>query len=98
MIYHITDKEQWQHAIKLGYYEAPSLQSEGFIHLSKKDQVQDVLERYYKKQQNLLLLHIDESKLKAPLKYEIAPSINAEFPHLFGRLNIEAVIEIIEIE
>ena len=79
------------------YYEAPSLVTEGFIHLSKKEQVAGVLQRYYKNVTELLLLHVDESKLSAELKYELATSVNEEFPHLFGRLNLDAVVEVSEI-
>ena len=77
-----------------GFYEAPSLALEGFIHTSKAEQVQGVLERYYKNQSDLLLLHIDETKLTASVKYELAPSVNEEFPHIDGRLNLDAVIKI----
>ena len=76
-----------------GFYEAESLAAEGFIHASKADQVQGVLTRYYKAQTNLILLHIDETKLTAPLKMELAASVNEEFPHIYGRLNLDAVVK-----
>ena len=97
MIYHVVTKNLWQQALQQGYYEAASLNSEGFIHLSKKEQVAGVLQRYYKNATDLLLLHVDESKLTAELKYELAASVNEEFPHLFGRLNLDAVVEVIYI-
>ena len=98
MIYHVVQKLKWEAALQQGFYEADSLASEGFIHLSTKDKVDGVLERYYKGQNNLLLLQVDETKLTAELKYELAPSVNELFPHLFGRLNIDAVTEITSIE
>jgi uncharacterized protein (DUF952 family) len=91
MIYHVVTELNWQKAVQKGFYEAPSLALEGFIHTSKAEQVKGVLERYYQGQNNLLLLHIDETKLTAPLKYELAPSINEEFPHIYGPLNLDAV-------
>jgi len=93
MIYHVVTEANWQKAQQLGFYEAESLALEGFIHTSKAEQVAGVLERYYKNQANLLLLHIDEARLTAPLKYELAPSVNEAFPHIFGRLNLDAVIK-----
>src|ERR1700712_879906 len=93
MIYHVITNAKWQAALSQGFYEADSLEAEGFIHTSKEGQVKGVLERYYSGQTDLLLLHIDESKLTAPLKYELAPSVNEEFPHIFGRLNTDAVIK-----
>jgi uncharacterized protein (DUF952 family) len=97
MIYHVTTKASWQKALADGSYSAPSLESEGFIHNSTEAQVAGVLERYYKNQTDLLLLHIDESKLTAPLKYELAPSVNELFPHVFGPINVEAVVEVVDI-
>jgi uncharacterized protein (DUF952 family) len=97
MIYHVVTKTLWQQALQQGYYEAASLATEGFIHLSKKEQVAGVLQRYYKNVPDLLLLHVDESKLTADLKYELSPSVNEEFPHLFGRLNMDAVITVSDI-
>lgn len=97
MIYHVISKDQWEKALEQGFYEAPSLSLEGYIHLSEQYQVVGVLKRYYVGQFNLLLLHVDETKLTAPLKYEIAPSINETFPHLFGQLNLEAVVNVTSI-
>ncbi len=93
MIYHVVTQTDWQNALENGYYEAASLASEGFIHTSKDTQVQGVLERYYLNQKDLLLLHIDEDKLIAELKYENAPSLNELFPHIYGNLNLDAVIK-----
>ena len=51
-----------------------------------------MLDRYYKNQADLLLLHIDETKLTAVLKYELVPSVSEEFPHIHGALNLDAVV------
>ena len=99
MIYHVVTENNWQKALQTagsggqGFYEAESLAAEGFIHASKADQVQGVLTRYYKAQTNLILLHIDETKLTAPLKMELAASVNEQFPHIYGRLNLDAVVK-----
>ena len=97
MIYHVTTKQQWQQALVKGFFEEPSLHTEGFIHNSTEAQVPGVLERYFKNKSNLVLLHIDEAKLTAPLTYELAPSINEMFPHVFGAINMDAVIKITNI-
>jgi uncharacterized protein (DUF952 family) len=97
MIYHVVSKTNWEKALQQGWYAADSLETEGFIHTSKAEQVKGVVERYYQGQTDLLLLHIDETKLTAPLKYELAPSVNEEFPHIYGRLNLDAVTQIEDI-
>ena len=98
MIYHVITKADWQNALLEGFYAASSLASEGFIHTSKINQVQGVLDRYYKNNTDLLLLEIDELKLVCPLKYEKALSLNEEFPHIYGRLNIDAVVSVTTID
>ena len=35
---------------------------------------------------------IDTEKLTSPLKYELAPSINENFPHVYGSINVDAVV------
>jgi uncharacterized protein (DUF952 family) len=92
MIYHITSREQWQYALQTGFYETDSLATEGFIHTSTLSQVPGVLERYYIGQTDLLLFHIDESLLTPELKYELSPSLNEMFPHIFGPINLDAIV------
>ena len=92
MIYHITTKEEIDKSLISGSLSAPSLQTEGFIHTCEKEQIQGVIERYYAGKKGLFLLLIDETKLSAPLKYELAPSVNEMFPHIFGMINRDAVV------
>lgn len=97
IIYHITTKDEWQKAQQKGSYEAEFLFIEGFIHCSKAEQVEGVLDRYYNGKIDLLKLVIDTSKLSNKLIYELAPSVNQEFPHIYGSINLEAIIEVKEI-
>ena len=98
MIYHITTQSAWRAAQEKGQYEDPSLYAEGFIHLSRESQVAGVLERYYSDQTGLVKLVVDTEKLVHPLRYELAPSVNEEFPHLYGPLNLDAVVEVEDVE
>ena len=68
---------------------------EGFIHCSKAEQVDGVLDRYYKGISGLVKLVIDVTKLNHKLVYELAPSVNQEFPHIYGSINIDAVIDVV---
>lgn len=93
MIYHVTTNAGWQQALEQGFYHHISLEKEGFIHNCSRAQLAGVLDRYYKNEKDLLVLHIDEKLLKAALKYELAPSVNEEFPHIYGPINIDAVVQ-----
>lgn len=91
LIYHIVSAADWAKQESLAAYEAASLQAEGFIHLSKKEQVAGTLNRYYQHVPDLVLLHVDTDKLTHRLVYELATN-NESFPHLYGPLNKDAVV------
>jgi uncharacterized protein (DUF952 family) len=46
---------------------------------------------------DLVKLIIDTEELSSPLKYELAPSVNENFPHVYGVINLEAVVAVEEI-
>ena len=96
-IYHITTKAQWAEAITKGEYTSPTLETEGFIHCSTEDQIPGVLERYYKGIKDLVKLKIEKEKVERPLIFELAGSINEVFPHIHGAININAIVEITEL-
>lgn len=95
-IAHITSVEEWESQKDTGVYTAPSLESQGYIHLSRKEQVCGTLNRWFKTSDSVLLLLIDSEKIQASSKlvYE-APDGNHDseltFPHLYGPLNVSAV-------
>jgi uncharacterized protein (DUF952 family) len=98
IIYHITTAEEWKQGLFNGFYEAPSLKTEGFIHCSTETQVSGVLERYFQGQANLLKLVIDTDKLTDELKFEQAPSLNEAFPHVYGPINLDAVMGVLAVD
>lgn len=95
IIYHVTTAAQWAHAGEQGYYQSPSLETEGFIHCSEAHQVDDVIQRYFKGQTDLVKLVIDTDKLNSRYIQEWSPSVNDTFPHIYGPINPAAVTEVI---
>jgi len=91
MIYHITTSEEWNRHHDSLTYEPGDYKKEGFIHCSTREQVKGVLQRYYSGVTDLVLLHIDENKLTALLKYEESTG-HELFPHVFGPINKDAII------
>jgi uncharacterized protein (DUF952 family) len=98
IIYHVTTAKAWEAAKKHGAYEADSLATEGFMHCSEGHQVAGVLQRYFKGKENLVQLTIDTDVVQHRLQYDVAPSLNEAFPHIYGPLNIEAVLEVVPID
>lgn len=96
-ILHITPRSHWQQAQQKGSYRADSLDSEGFIHCSTPAQVAWVANSFYQGQSDLVLLCIDPEKLNAELIYEEVEG-NQQFPHLYGALNLDAVVQVVDFE
>jgi uncharacterized protein (DUF952 family) len=89
-IYHITSEYEWMVSVEQGWYATPSLESEGFIHCSFREQVVDTATRYYAGEHGLVLLEIDPSKLTSLWAAEKSTN-NALFPHVHGIINLDAV-------
>ena len=90
MIVHISTRDVWESAQDSGDYRTDSLVNEGFIHCSRPEQVLKVANTYYPRVDGLVLLWIDPQKLEAELRWE--DSDGDVFPHLYGRLNLDAVV------
>ena len=103
IILHITHLQEWETAVFSGYYSPSSLNSDGFIHCSTIEQTVETANTFFENQQDLILLCIDENKTEAEVKYEAPASgtnqdqrKDSMFPHLYGPLNVSAVVRVIE--
>lgn len=96
-IYHIVDPAWWETFANKDYYESETLSQEKFIHLSILEQVNGTLVNFFKGSNRLFLLHIDASKLISNLVYEDLFDTGIAFPHLYGRLNKDAVVQVQEL-
>lgn len=94
MIYHIAEPDAWERALELGEYRHPSLAAEGFIHCSTREQLDATATRYYADRAELLVLAIVDRRIKDQVKWELAPSVGDEFPHIYGAMPLEAVEDV----
>lgn len=97
LIYHITTKAAWEDAQRIGEYASPALKEEGFIHCSEQEQVEYIKSKFYKGQKDLLLLAVNSELLKSQLVFEWSPSLEQTFPHVYGPLNLDAVVEVTQL-
>jgi uncharacterized protein (DUF952 family) len=88
MIYHITTEEAWISQENQSDFAPAEFVKEGFVHCCDAGQVDGVLKRYFAGRPNLVMLHINESKLDQPLRYEGSTEL---FPHIYGKINKAAV-------
>lgn len=92
----ITRQDAWEQAQRTGEYTQSTLDSTlaevGFIHCSFPNQTLEIANRRFADRDNLVLLFIDEDKVKTPVKHEGALSGRVgTFPHIYGPLNVDAV-------
>jgi uncharacterized protein (DUF952 family) len=96
MIFHITDTATWETSRQQGFHTGSTrgvdLAEEGYIHCSTAQQWPGVIERFYSDASDLVLLHIDEQFLTSPLVYEQLPGAPEPFPHVYGPINVSAVV------
>ncbi|MBK8981278.1 MAG: DUF952 domain-containing protein [Ignavibacteria bacterium] len=97
IIYHLTIKKDRILFKKTKPYRTASLDTEGFIHCSPKDKVRSSAAKFFNKEKEILLIYIDQSKVSSEIIWEDSNNDNFLFPHIYGELNLEAVIEIYEI-
>ena len=95
MILHITTRPEWDAALAEGAYRADTLASEGFIHASTREQVLGVADARFRGRPALVLLVIDPDRLQPELRWEESEPGLPPFPHLYGPLNTDAVVDVV---
>ena len=97
-IFHIATAADWRRTLQTGTYTTSTvgrtLEDEGFIHASRRDQVQGVFDRYYAGLgEHLVLLTIDPSRLTdAEVRVEAVG--DDAYPHVYGPVNRSAVTDV----
>ncbi|MEU0161146.1 DUF952 domain-containing protein [Streptomyces sp. NPDC006261] len=102
---HLAEASLWEAARGTGTYEMSTrgrtLQEEGFIHLSLAHQLPGVARMLYGDEgrggadgHDLVVLVVDPARLTGPVLYEAMKPGGEEFPHLYGPLPVEAVVEV----
>lgn len=97
LIYHIAEQQNWREALETGEYRASSLEDEGFIHCSQREQVLATAERYYHGRVGLVLLEIRADPTAVEVRYE-ASAQGELFPHLYGPLPVQLVERVLVFE
>lgn len=95
-LYHITTRAGWEAGAGSGKYKADSLAREGFIHCSLRRQLLSVADTFYRGREDLVLLVIDEARVEPVVRYEDLYDSGDEFPHIYGPLNREAVVRVVD--
>lgn len=97
-IFHIATAADWRRTLETGTYTTSTvgvtLEEEGFIHASRRDQVQGVFGRYYSGlDEDLVLLTIDPARLTSEVRVD--PVGDDTYPHVYGPIERRAVVDVV---
>jgi glutathione S-transferase len=98
-LFHVATEADWAEARAAGRYERStygrSLAEVGFLHASASHaQLHGVLSSYYADvREPLRLLVIDPDRLTSPWRMDPVRGAPAPFPHVYGPLNLDAVVD-----
>ena len=96
-IFHVALASDWAAAQAAGEYAVSTrgrtLAEEGFIHGSRVDQWEAIRDRFYADvTEPLVLLEIDPGLVTSPVVVEYVAEADQEFPHVYGPINLDAVV------
>lgn len=99
LIYHLALRDEWLQVVNsaVDYRRSTlgrSLEDEGFIHCSFAQQVQGIADLVYYGREDVVLLVIDRSQLRTEVRVENLERGGQTFPHIYGPLPVEAVVEV----
>ena len=97
-IFHITTEVDWARALADGTYSVSTrgltLAQVGFVHCAFQEQVAGVANSFFRGVPKLVVLRIAIDRLNAEVRYEDLMGGHELFPHVYGPLNLEAVVAI----
>jgi uncharacterized protein (DUF952 family) len=96
-IYHLALASDWERDQSHGYSTSTlgrSLEDEGFVHCSFRDQVQQIADMVYRGRADVVLLEIDSARLVAEVRVENLDKGAESFPHIYGPINRDAVVKV----
>ena len=93
-LYKIISTEDWKKSQSQNNVELSSKDDEVFIHLSKDDQLDRIIGKYWSEKSEYVVLKIDTSQLNGRLVYEGNPGGINKYYHLYnGSIPLKAVVE-----
>jgi glutathione S-transferase len=96
-MFHLTPAAVWQSRRMLSHFVPDGLAAERFIHCTLGEaRVIEVGNRYYRSDTRpYVALVIDPERVDAPIRFDDPDQV---YPHIYGRLNVDAVIAVRPVE
>ena len=90
-VYKILSTADWTEAQSLGETKTALDESDGYVHLSTREQVEETLRLYYTGQDGVLLLVFLVASFGDALKWEQSRN-GCLFPHLYAPLRMDVAV------
>jgi uncharacterized protein (DUF952 family) len=91
-IYKVLSRAQWAEAQRDGVFRGAAIDlSDGYIHFSNAEQLQETVRRHFAARDDLALLAVDVEGLGDALRWEPSRG-GALFPHLYAELPSDRVL------
>jgi glutathione S-transferase len=98
VIYHLALAADWAAAQEAGEYavstRGATVAEVGYVHASFAGQVAATYQRFYADAGDVVLLTIDEARLRSPVVVEQLDGAPEPFPHVYGPIELGAVVEV----
>ena len=99
LIYHLAPSTRWYSWPENQPYLPAEFEREGFIHCTSGDELMlKVANNYYRNVPgDYVLLVVDMEKLKdppSPIKWEPSPTFGLLFPHIYGAIDRQAIVDV----
>jgi uncharacterized protein (DUF952 family) len=98
VVYKICPREEWVRARQLGaLVPSPDDMRDGYVHLSRAEQLRGTLTRHFAGRADLVLLAVRVERLpEGTLRWEASRG-GALFPHLYDRLSVASVEQVFDL-
>ncbi len=94
-IIHALKEKIWNDYKKQKYYGEDSLNKFGFIHCSDISTYKWVAPNFKDEMDSYVLIVIDTNKLENEVFWEDLRDCGVKYPHIYGLLNTDAVVEVV---
>lgn len=95
MILHCMKEKSWNKVKDKRAFGKNDLKKFGFIHCSTVEYFWRVAPNFKDVQEPLVLICIDENKLKSEVKYEDSDGTERFYPHIYGEINADSVVSVL---
>ena len=95
MILHCMKEKSWSKVKNKKSFGREDIKRYGFVHCSTVEYFWRVAPNFKNVDEPLVLICIDENKLKSEVRYEDGDNCGRYYPHVYGEINMDSVVQVL---